>query len=465
MRTICMYFQVHQPFRLKRYRFFDIGHDHYYYDDYSNEAILRRVADTSYLPANKILADIIKHNKGKFKVAFSISGPVLDQFELYAPDVLDSFKMLADTGHVEFICETDSHSLVSLVNRDEFVKQITAHRAKIYKYFGQNPVIFRNTELIYSDLIGSDIADIGFEGMITEGAKQILGWKSPNYLYCNVLNPRLKLLLRNFKLSDDIAFRFSNTHWNEFPLTTEKFTGWLNAIDRKEENINIFMDYDSFGGRQKAESGIFNFLKILPSAVMKMSDFTFSTPTEIVRNQQPVSVVSVPFPISWADEERDITAWLGNDLQKEAFNKLYALSDEVNHCNDPKILIDWKYLQSSDHFHYMSTKFFSDRPTYSYVNPFSSPYDAFINYMNVLNDFSLRLKKFLEDHRSPLHDVNDLLRLIDEKDNMIAQYQAQINKASPGENIGKNTSARAKSPGRKATKGSNPSIKKAIVQM
>jgi alpha-amylase len=429
MRAICMYFQIHQPFRLKRYRFFDIGNDHYYYDDYSNESILRRVADQSYLRANHVLLEAIKEHKGKFKVAMSISGPALDQFELYAPEVLASFQKLAATGCVEFLCETDSHSLVSLVNRDEFEKQVNTHRAKINKYFGQNPTVFRNTELIYSDQIGNDIANMGFDGMITEGAKQILGWKSSNYLYCNSLNPRLKLLLRNFKLSDDLSFRFSNRHWNQYPLTTEKFAGWVNKIDKKEENINIFIDYETFGGRQPRESGIFDFMRHLPRAIFKLTDCVFNTPSEIILNQQPIAAVSVPSPISWADEERDITAWLGNDLQNEAFNKLYGLRDYVEACNDPKILIDWKYLQSSDHFYYMSTKFFSDRPTYSYVNPFDSPYDAFINYMNVISDFSLRVKKAADNSEKQAPNVDDLLRLLDEKDNLIAQYQAQLTKA------------------------------------
>jgi alpha-amylase len=430
MRTICLYFQIHQPFRLNRYRFFDIGNVHYYYDDYANESILRRVADKSFLQANKVLLNTINEHKGQFKVAFSISGPALDQFELYAPEVLDSFKQLAATGMVEFLCETESHSLASLVNREEFQKQVFAHKAKIKQYFNQEPVIFRNTELIYSDQIGADVAEMGFEGMITEGAKQILGWKSPNYLYCNALNPRLKLLLRNFKLSDDLSFRFSNKNWSEYPLTTEKYAHWLKSIDKKEENINIFLDYETFGSRQLRESGIFDFLMYFPRTVLKMTDYSFSTPSEIVRNQQPIAAVSVPSPISWADEERDITAWLGNDLQKEAFNKLYDLRETVNKCQDHRILIDWKYLQASDHFYYMSTKFFSDRPSYSYVNPYGSPYDAFINYMNVLSDFSLRLKKSVSESSKSNVNVDDLLRLLDEKEALLSQYQAQLNKVS-----------------------------------
>jgi alpha-amylase len=462
MRTICMYFQIHQPFRLKRYRFFDMGNEHYYYDDYSNESILRKVADRSYLKANKILLEAIKEHKDKFKVAFSLSGPVLDQFELYAPDVLESFKKLAATGQVEFLCETDSHSLVSLANKAEFEKQVRAHREKINLLFGQYPSVFRNTELIYSDQIGADIAEMGFEGMITEGARQILGWKSPNFLYCNAINPRLKLLLRNFKLSDDISFRFSNKQWSEFPLTTEKFAGWLNAINKKEENVNIFIDYESLGGRQQSETGIFEFLRHLPSTVLKMTDFTFNTPTAIVRNQQPIASVSVPSPISWADEERDITAWLGNDLQKEAFSKLYELKQNVDQCQDPKILIDWKYLQSSDHFYYMSTKFFSDKSTRSYANPFDSPYDAFINYMNILSDFSLRVKKVGESSAKSTPNVDDLLRLLHEKDNLLAQYQAQLNKITPAIATPKTT--RPKST-KKTTSDSKGEKKKIITEI
>ena len=429
MRTICLYFQIHQPFRLRRFRFFDIGKEHYYYDDYSNESFLRKIADRSYLKANKVLLDIIQKNKDKFKIAFSISGSALDQFELYAPEVIKSFKVLAETGQVEFLCETDSHSLASLSNPDEFQRQVLSHRKKIEKYFGQIPTVFSNSELIYSDQIGEQIANMGFEGIITEGAKHILGWKSPNYLYCSAINPRLKLLLRNFKLSDDISFRFSNKNWNQYPLTTEKFANWLNHIDKREENVNIFIDYETFGGRQSGESGIFEFLKHMPQSIFKLTDYTFSFPTDIIRNQQPVSSISVPTPISWADEERDLTAWLGNDLQKEAFGKLYGLCDLVEKSVDPKIKIDWKYLQASDHFYYMSTKFFTDRPSYTYVNPYESPYDAFINYMNVLSDFTIRVKKDFKDNITE-QKVDELIRLLAEKDKEIVKYQNELSKTA-----------------------------------
>jgi alpha-amylase len=359
MRTVCLYFQVHQPYRLKRYRFFDIGHEHYYYDDYSNESILRKVADKSYLPANKVIQKLIKKYPGKFKVAYSISGMALDQFKLYAPDVLESFQKLAETGAVEFLAETNAHSLSSLKNKEEFKKQVGEHIEKVKRLFGQTPSVFRNTELIYSDNIGATVAEMGFKGMLTEGAKHILGWKSPNFLYTNAINPKLKILLKNFKLSDDVAFRFSNKSWSEYPLTPQKFVSWLKQIDKKEETVNLFMDYETFGEHQWAETGIFKFLEELPGTILDNTGFTFSTPSELVNELQPVSAIQVPYPISWADEERDITAWLGNEMQQEAFNKLYELFDKVYKADDPVLWNDWNYLQVSDHFYYMCTKFFS----------------------------------------------------------------------------------------------------------
>lgn len=425
MRTICLYFQIHQPFRLKRYRFFNIGNDHYYYDDYMNESIMRKVADRSYLVANKVLRQIIKEYGCQFKVAFSISGIALDQFELYAPDVLESFRKLAKSGCVEFLTETYSHSLVALKDKNEFKRQVEEHRQKIKLYFDYEPTVFRNTELVYSDSIGADVADMGFSAVLTEGAKHVLGWKSPNYLYCNAINPRLKVLLRNFRLSDDIAFRFSNQAWSEFPLTADKFVTWLNKMDKKEETANIFIDYETFGEHQWLESGIFDFLKALPAAVFRNSKFTFNTPSEIAQQLQPVSSISVPYPISWADEERDLTAWLGNDLQRDAFNRLYGMTEKVNRCTDPRIRKDWKYLQSSDHLYYMSTKFFSDGEIHAYFNPYESPYDAYINYMNVLSDFSIRLNSLVPESSADQEIVN-LTRIIDEKDELILKYETEL---------------------------------------
>jgi len=394
MRTICFYFQVHQPFRLKRYKFFDIGNDHYYYNDFENRNIMRKVAEKCYLPTNQVFLDLIQEYGDRFKIAYSISGVAIDQFEMYAPDVLESFKRLVATGNVEILSETYAHSLSALKSYEEFERQINMHRQKIKEHFGVEPKVFRNTELIYSDQIGEYISNMGFKGMISEGAKHILGWKSPNYLYCNAINPKLKLLLKNFKLSDDIAFRFSNHAWEEFPLTTEKFVSWLNAIDPKEEMVNLFMDYETFGEHQWEETGIFEFLKALPDAVFRYSNYTFSTPSEIVENAEPVAKIHVPYPISWADEERDLTAWLGNELQDEAFNNLYSLYDKVKEINDPEIWKDWLYLQTSDHFYYMCTKWFSDGDVHKYFNPYESPYEAFVNYMNILSDFIIRLKKY-----------------------------------------------------------------------
>ena len=386
-----MYFQVHQPYRLRTYRFFNIGDDHYYYDDYQNRHIIKRIAEKSYLPANQMMLDLIREYGSAFKVSYSISGTALDQFETYVPEVIRSFRKLADTGQVEFICETYAHSLASLSNRDEFVRQVELHAARIEELFGKKPVTFRNSELIYSDGIGEMVADMGFQTMLTEGAKHVLGWKSPNYMYCNNINPKLKVLLRNFRMSDDLTFRFSNQEWAEWPLTTEKFVKWLNQLDKKEEVVNLFLDYETIGEHQWKETGIFDFFRNLPAAVLSMSNFSFSTPSELYQKLQPVSAISVPHPISWADEERDLTAWLGNELQDEAFGKLYSCAGRIGAIKDYNLLRDWMYLQTSNHFYYMCTKWFSAGEVHQYFNPYNSPYEAFINYMNVLSDFMIRL--------------------------------------------------------------------------
>jgi len=429
MRTICLYFQVHQPFRFRRYRFFDIGNDHYYYDDYSNESILHKVAQKCYLPANELMLKLIKKHKGHFKIAFSMSGIAMEQFRLYAPEVLESFKMLADTGKVEFLSETYSHSLSSLKGREEFERQVRAHDHLIKEYFGQEPKVFRNTELIYSDNIGAIVADMGFNAMLTEGAKHVLGWKSPNYLYCNAINPKLKLLLKNFKLSDDIAFRFSNKGWPEYPLTADKYVNWLNKTPDNEEVINLFMDYETFGEHQWKDTGIFDFMEALPGKVLKNSPFTFSTPSEVAQKLQVVSAVSVPYPISWADEERDLTAWLGNEMQKEAFDKLYSLGEKVIASDDDGIKQDYAFLQVSDHFYYMSTKFFSDGEVHSYFNPYNSPYDAFINYMNILSDFEIRVNGAV--HSSLNDDVARLSKIIKEKDVQLEKLEKRLSTKKP----------------------------------
>jgi len=424
-KAICFYFQVHQPFRLKRYRFFDLGHDHYYYDDFSNESIMRKVAEKCYLPANELILDLILKHRGKFKVTYSLTGLVINQFRLYAPEVLESFKKLADTGLVEFLAETESHSLASIKTKSEFEHQVNAHKEMVREFLGVETTSFRNTELIYSDQIGSWVADMGFKSILTEGAKHVLGWKSPNFLYCNSINPRLKVLLRNFVLSDDVAFRFSNRSWSEWPLTSDKYAAWMNKLAPKSELINVFLDYETFGEHNLKETGIFDFLYHLPASILKKTPYKFMTPTEVADILQPVSAISVPSPISWADEERDITAWHGNELQVAALDKLYDLTDKVRKCTDNQIRKDWEYLQASDHFYYMATKFFSDGAVHAYFNPYDTPYDAFMNYMNVLSDFEIRLNRFIPDNNEQ-NEISKLNSLIKEKESIIDQQSAEI---------------------------------------
>ena len=408
MKTICLYFQVHQPFRLRQYRFFDIGNNDYYYDDYNNDKILSRIAKNCYLPTNELLLNLIKKYKGKFRIAFSISGTAIDQFSIYAPEVIESFQRLAATGCVEFLAETYSHSLAALKDQDEFINQVNAHSKKIQNLFGLCPEVFRNTELIYSNSIGELISSLGFKAILTEGAKQILDTRSPNFLYTHSTNPNLKILLRNFQLSDDIAFRFSDKNWKEYPLMPKKYVTWLKNIHKKEQIINLFMDYETFGEHQKKEQGILKFLKQLPFEVFENSDFNFLTPTEVAEFITPASTFDVPHPISWADEARDLSAWLGNELQNDAFNKLYDLSEKIAQCTDHKLLLDWRYLQTSDHFYYMSTKFFADGDIHTYFNPYESPYVAFMNYMNILNDFSIRLNHFISKQKAAVIETKEM---------------------------------------------------------
>ncbi len=420
MKHIALYFQVHQPYRLKQpYRFFEIGKDDHYFDSFTNKRITQRVAQDAYLPANKLMKRLIEKHGDKFKISFSITGTVLEQFKEYAPEVIKSFQELAATGNVEFLAETYSHSLVSLKSKEDFVQQVKEHADLIEQLFGQRPKIFRNTELIYDNQIGANIAEMGFKAMITEGAKHILGWKSPNMLYYNVMNPELKLILRNYKLSDDIAFRFSDKGWDKWPLSADEYASWLNKLDKKEHFVNLFMDYETFGEHQKADTGIFQFLENLPDAVFRNTEFQFATLSEIADNYQPVAPLNVTHPISWADQERDITAWQGNEMQEEALSKLYDLSYKMKHINDPKLNTDWKHLQASDHFYYMSTKISSDGAVHDYFNPYETPFNAFINYMNVISDFSLRVNKYFkeiipEDTKAIISEINDCIKRIDE---------------------------------------------------
>ena len=392
MKAICFYFQIHQPFRLKTYRFFDIGNDHYYYDDFANDEIITRIAHRSYLPANAMLLDMIKESGKKFKVAFSISGTALEQLEQYVPEFIDSMKELAATGCVEFLSETYAHSLASLGDPEEFAAQVKAHDDKIQELFGQKPKVFRNTELIYSDDIASMVAAMGFKGAITDGAKHILGWKSPNYVYASSAAPKLKLLLKNSKLSDDISFRFSNPEWEAYPLTADKYIDWIASTPQEEQIINLFMNYETFGELQARETGIFEFMKALPRFA-KEKDIAFWTPSETLSKLKSVGELSVPYPMSWADEARDTSAWLGNDLQNEAFKKLYSISERVRLCDDRKLKEDWNRLQTSDHFFYMRTKHRNDGAVHSHYSPYDTPFMAFMNYMNVLSDFIVRVEE------------------------------------------------------------------------
>mgnify|MGYP002544900167 CR=1 FL=1 len=392
MKTVCLYFQVHQPWRLKKYRFFNMGKDHNYLDDLLNRSIMQKVARQCYLPMNALLLKLIKENKGKFRCSFSITGIAVEQFRAFAPEVLDSFKELAATGCVEFLAETYSHSLASLASKEDFTEQVKLHTAMIKKEFGVKPTAFRNTELIYSDEIGAMVADMGFRTMLAEGAKHVLGWKSPNYVYANAINQKLRLLLRNYKLSDDIAFRFSNRSWDEWPLTADKYVKWLSSDETPGEVINLFMDYETFGEHQWESTGIFAFMEALPEVMLRTPGFAFITPSEAAARFEPVASLDVPHFMSWADAERDLTAWLGNDMQNDAIESVYRLEKAVKATGDPGVLRTWRRLQTSDHFYYMSTKWFSDGDVHSYFNPYGTPYDAYINYMNVLADFRLTLE-------------------------------------------------------------------------
>ena len=397
MKTVCLYFQVHQPWRLKVYRFFNIGKDHNYLDDFTNRAIMQKVARQCYLPMNALLLKLIKENKGAFKCSFSITGSAVEQFRAYAPEVLDSFRALAETGCVEFLAETYSHSLAALSSKEDFVEQVKLHSKMIKDEFGKKPVAFRNTELIYSDAIGEMVSELGFKTILAEGAKHVMGWKSPNFIYTNSIDNRLRVLLRNYKLSDDIAFRFSNQGWDQYPLTADKFAQWVS--DENGEVINLFMDYETFGEHQKATTGIFDFVKALPKAILK-NELSFATVSEAAKAYQPVGVLHCPHVMSWADEERDVTAWLGNELQNEAFSKLYALKDKVKALKNADFEYVWNFMQTSDHFYYMATKWLSDGDVHSYFNPYGSSYEAFINYMNVLSDFEIEVEKALAAKKS-----------------------------------------------------------------
>jgi len=425
MKAISFYFQIHQPFRLKRYRFFDIGNDHYYYDDFLNEDIITRIAERAYIPAARTLLKMIEDSNGAFRCAISITGVAIEQFEQHVPEFIDLLKRLADTGKVEFLAETYAHSLASLADPDEFANQVRVHDEKIKTLFGVKPKVFRNTELIYSDEIAPQIYAMGYKGVITEGAKHILGWKSPNYVYAAATAPKLKILLKNAKLSDDISFRFGNTSWDAYPLTADKYIDWIANTPKEEQIINLSMGLETFGELQPQQTGILQFLEALPRFAAERG-IEFCTPSDVIAKLKPVGELSVPTPISWADEARDTSAWLGNKLQQEAFNKLYSVAERVRLCEDRRLKQDWYYLQASDHLFYMSTKHLADGEVHSHFSPYETPFQAFTNYMNVLADFIVRVEE-----QYPLsienEELNSLLTTIRNQAREIETLNKEVN--------------------------------------
>lgn len=394
MASVCFYFQVHQPLRVKRYRFFDITKDHDYFvtgeDRLDNEKILKKVANKCYLPTNELLLRMLKKYP-KFKASFSISGIALEQFQQYYPEVVDSFKRLVDTGRVEILSETYYHSLSFLYSKQEFKKQVQLHKDMMKKVFGVKPEVFRNTELIFSNEVAQEVEKMGYKGILAEGADFILGWRSPNFVYRPKGTKKIKLLVKNYKLSDDIAFRFSNKSWKEYPLTAPKFAKWVSQINGSGEVVNLFMDYETFGEHQWEDTGIFKFMEILPRYIMQHPDNDFVTPSEAIKHYQARDELDYPHFVSWADTERDLSAWLSNPIQHDAMKHIYAMEKDVLKTKDKKIIIDWRRLQTSDHFYYMCTKWFADGDVHKYFSPYESPYEAFISYMNAVQDLRLRV--------------------------------------------------------------------------
>jgi len=435
MKTICLYFEIHQIIHLKRYRFFDIGTDHYYYDDYENERSISDIAERSYMPALNTLLQMIKENGNYFKVAFSLSGTGIEQLEYHAPQVIEKLQELNETGCVEFLAEPYSHGLSSLANEQSFARDMKKQSAKMEELFGKKPTVARNSSLIYSDDIGAQIAALGFKGMLTEGAKHVLGWKSPHYVYnCNMA-PSLKLLLRDVELSDDISLRFNNAEWEGYPLFADAYIDRIARLPEEEQIINIFMELSALGIAQPLSSNILEFLRALPVCA-KQKGITFSTPTEICMKTKSVGAINVPDTLSWVDEERDCSCWLGNAMQREAFQKLYSVADRLLIANDPRINQDWDYLQASNNFRFMTTKPSNvglDRGIYS------GPFDAFTNYMNILGDFINRVNALypLEIDNEELNSLLTTIRNqgdeIEMKDKEITRLKAKLEKLEPAE--------------------------------
>lgn len=454
MPALCLCYEVHEPYRLRRYTVFDMGQNSIYEDDDKNCDILLYTARACYLPMNDLLLKLIRRYGKDFKVCFSISGTALDQFEQYAPEVLESFQALAATGCVEFACETAPHSFAFLYSKPEFVRQVEDHARRIKRLFGKKPVTYRNAELVYNNAMGVALGELGYKAVMAEGADHVLGWRSPNYLYSPVGAPKVRLFLRNIRLSADIGRRFSDQSWDQWPLTAEKYAGWVHSLAGDAEVINIFNDYHVFGLRNTRESGIFAFMEALPDRILANKDFHFATPSEAVKKLPSVGELDVPDFMSWDYEGRDLTAWLGNDMQKDAIHTLYKMTDRVHALGAPDITRDFERLQSSDHFHYMSTKWFTafapDRP-----NPFPSPYDAYITYMNVLSDLEMRVTA-AEAEKELVEDVEKMARKIHpregtkkaaakeapEKEKAAAKKPAEEKAAAPKKGTAKAASAK-----------------------
>lgn len=435
MKTICLYFEIHQNIQLKRYRFFDIGTDHYYYDDYEDERLITDVANRSYMPALEALGEMLKEHPGFFKVAFSLSGVGMEQLEIHAPQVLEKLQELNQTGCVEFLAEPYSHGLASLANEESFAKEVKRQCQKMKEYFGKEPQVLRNSSLIYSDEIGAQAAQMGFKGMLTEGARHVLGWKSPHYVYNCALAPNLKLLLRDVNLSDDISLRFSNVDWEGYPLFADNYVDRIANFPGEEHVVNIFMELSALGVAQPLSSNILDFLKALPECA-KQRGISFSTPSEICETMASVGALDVPDTLSWTDEERDVSSWLGNPMQREAFNKLYSVADRVRIADDPRINQDWDYLQASNNFRQMTTK-----PSQVGIDRgiYASPFDAFTNYMNILGDFIARVNSLYpesvdnDELASLLTTIKNQDEEIEMKNKEIIRLQTKIEKIEAAE--------------------------------
>lgn len=462
MKTICLYFEIHQPVHLKRYRFFDIGKDHYYYDDYENERSITEVAQKSYIPALQTMLEMTKTFGKQFKVSFSLSGVALEQLEMYASEVVDLLQQLSETGCVEFLAEPYSHGLSSLCNEDVFIEETKRMVKKIKELFGQTPKVLRNSSLIYDDEIGALAGRMGFKGMLIEGAKHILGWKSPHFVYSCAMNPNVKLLVRDYKFSDDISLRFNDSSWNEYPLFADKYIGWIDQLPQEEQIVNIFMDLCALGIYQPLSSNILEFLKALP-ALAKDKGIVFATPSEIFDKSKPVAPLEVAYPISWNDEERDTSCWLGNGMQREAFNKLYQEAGRILACRDRRIKQDWDRLQACDNLHYITTK-----PTGvgMYRGFYESAYDAFTNYMNILGDFIKRVQDLFpveveSDELNALYTtIHNQGEELEVKDKEIARLRARLEKFEPKEEE-KKPAAEEKKPAAKKAPAKKPAAKKA----